>query len=466
MSTFKRALRPFSKTLDREVEVKAPAPVVARARPPRRLARHVKAYRPQDVLGSTSKTTNPQRSDYNPDKAVAEGLQASVWVWRCCSLIAQAAASVPWKVKQQVAIDRWEPAPSSRFQKLIDKPNPSWSRNRFMQETVYSLLLAGEAYQSKLRSKVLGNSQSVTDHEGKPVGIPHELWVLPPDRLAPIPGGTNRPLVVGYEARDAKKPKPQRVPASEIMQPMFVNPADPYHGLSPLEAARRDIDTDVAAADWQKHTFANRAVPDGVFKVNEYVEVDGDEEGDEDSGWAATKKALQEAYFGAKNARTPMMLGQDIDWIPIAQSMIDVDFQGGRKATKENICAAFGVPVILAGAIEGATYANFSASELWLWKATVLPILDMIRDVLNTQLAPEFGPGWRVDYDTANVSALLPLYLERLKAAKDLFAMGVPVSEINERLELGINEFEGWEVGKVPANLVDVADFANSLGDI
>lgn len=421
--------------------------------------RQVKTYRPQDVLGSRD-SGKPIKGPYNPKSAVNDGLQASVWVWRCCQLISTAVASVPWVAKKQQDLSRWEPSPMSDLQRLIDRPNPNWSRNRFIQETVFSLLLAGEAYQSKIRAGSLGRSATV-QHEGKPVGLPRELWVLPPDRLAPIPGGPNRPLVVAYEARDAVEPRPQRVPATEIMQPMFVNPADPYHGLSPLAAAQRDIDSDVAAADWQKHTFQNRAVPDGIFKVTEYVEVDGDEEDDEDSGWAKTRKALQDAYFGAKNARAPMMLGQDIDWIPLAQSMVDVDFQGGRRATKENICAAFGVPVILAGAIEGATYANFSASELWLWKTVVLPILDIIRDTFNNQLCPEFGPGWRLDYDTANVSALLPLYLERWKAAREMLAAGVPLSIVNDRLELGIEFFEGMDVGKVAANLVNVADIGH-----
>lgn len=432
---------------------------LVRQAPQRRLM--VKTFRPQDILpgkgaGAAVATT------YNSSTAVTDGLHASVWVWRCVQLISSAAASVPWKAMRSVG-GNYEHEPYSDLQRIIDRPNPGWSRNRFIQETVTSLLLAGEFYQSKIRGKLgaRGQSHSVTDGEGKPVNKPVELWVLNPQWIQPIKGGQRRPLIMGYQAKNAD---PSNIPASEIMQGMFVNPDDPYHGLSPLAAARRDIASDKAAADWQEYAFANRAVPDGIFMVKDFEEVDGEEDGDGDGGWTATVNALRQNYFGAINARAPMVLGETIEWIPLASSMVDSDFQGGRKATKENICAAFGVPVILAGAIEGATYANFGASELWLWKATIIPILDIIKETFNTHLAPEYGPEWRLDYDLAKVTALLPMYAEQVKIAKDLFSMGVPMSDLIEAMNLKIPEYEGSDVGRIPANLVDVRD--STLGDV
>ncbi|MCK5444273.1 MAG: phage portal protein [Rhodospirillaceae bacterium] len=388
-------------------------------------------------------------STYNRVTAVDKGLKASVWVYRCATLMAMTLAAVPWRAEQLVG-GVWQHQPISQLQRLISRPNPQWTTNRLHQEVTYSLMLAGEAYISKIRSAKAGKSKLV---EG--AGLPHHLWVLPPDRLAPVVGGPHSNLIVGYENRTDKT----RVPATEIMQPMFVDPSCPYHGLAPLVAAMKDVDTDVEAANWQKLSFENRAVPDGIFKISDYMY---------DDKWDETKKKLYETYVGSANAHLPMMLGQDVDWKGMAQNMIEADFKNLRLLNRENICAAMWTPPILVGILDRATYSNFSTSELWYWKSAVLPTLKLIQDIYNTQLAPEFGPDWRLIFDVADVDALLPLFAERMKVALDMVKQGAPWSIVDERLNLGLPGWEGWDVGLVSATLVNVADFADpdSLEDM
>lgn len=409
------------------------------------MAAEAKSLRPGDLLPAGA-STRAKWTDYSPKTAVDEGLKASVWVYACTTLIARAAGSLPWRAERYVG-GTWKPDPDGPLQELIRHPNPAWTWEVLIQHITYLLLLAGESVVTKLRAKSSGRSALYADR-----GIPVELWALSPENFKVIPG-TNGELVGAYEDTVRKR----KIDPEDVLHPLFVNPGDAYRGLAPLEATQKDVDTDVEAATWQKISFQNRAVPDGIFKFKEYFD---------DEAWEEAKTAFREEYYGAQNARKPLLLGNDVDWIDLAKTAVEMDFQAGRKLTRENICAGFGVPPVLVGILDRATYSNFEQAEESFWKLTMLPYLGMLKGLFNTQLAPEFGSEVRMVPDLSGVDALIPMFRRRWDIAKEMVEKGIPMSSANERMGLGLSEYPGWDIGLVPANLVPLETFmGEALGD-
>jgi len=362
--------------------------------------------------------------DWSTENAITNGLKASVWVYRCADKKARAAASVPWNVEEWDGSE-WQPIENHPIEMLLSKANPHMTGNRLSQIMTMHLNLGGNA----VWHKVLVN------------GMPVELWPLPPDKISPIPSRTDwvaqyKYTVDGYE---------NKIPAEEIIHFQFTDPANPYWGLAPLKAASRQVDTDSEAIAWNKVALQNRAVADGVFTFKGVMN---------DEQWRAAREQVREQHQGSDNARAPWVLGSDASWQQMSLSPAEMDFLNSRKFSREEICAAFGVPTLLVGGDAASTYANYEQARKAFWEDEVVPFLDEIREALNLALIPHWDPesvrpdvkpNLRIVYDVSNVPALQENFDDKVKTANTLWRMGVPFNDINQRLELGFEDVEGGD---------------------
>jgi len=373
----------------------------------------------------------PVFSDWSTEQATREGLKASVWVYRCVSILARAVASAPLRL---VDPETREVNEQSALNELLKMPNDFWTGQNLLERVMYDLLLGGNAIISKNRG-------------GLPAPAPVlELWLLPPDRVKPIKSREN--FIAGYEFKTRQGDK-RFLPAEDIIHLWFVDPSNPWWGLSPLQAAGKTVDTEVEAQTWNKVSLKNRAVADGMITFGrrlsrkQYVEA---------------RLRIREQHMGSQNARVPWVMGEDARWTPMQMSPVEMDFLGGRKMNREEICATFGVPPVSAGDLERATYANYETARLVLWRDTIVPILDMLDDALTMGLVPDFGEQPDVlRFDLSKIEILNRLTPEMIQTAQGLQAMGVPFEEVNRRLNLGIREFEGWGVSYLGSGLTPAA---------
>lgn len=431
---------------------------VKRARAVPSVPIHVKTFSYQDIMpanvaGKAAKTT------FSISEAVDKGIKASNWAYACVDKIATSASSVPWKayIKNPDGTRTW--MENSPLQEILNHPNLDYAGERLRYEQIAYLLVAGESMTTIRRAKVKGGSQRVPG-----AGLPSELWTVSPADLRPIQGGRNRPMIEGYEAKKAEAPSPKRIARTEVIHMLLPSLSSPVNGLAPLEVAKRDIDTDSEAMDWNINTFANRGVPAGIFTIDSAedggvgLEQDLLEEGDGLGAGALLEKRLKDAYLGAQNARAPMYLGKSIKWTQMSVSPIDLDFKNGREMTREGICAVMGVPVILIGGSQNAAYGtHLTQAKLWFWESRVIPLLNKQKAADNQTLAAEYGPEWEIDYDLTGVEALAPLYKERWVTAAIMLNSGVPMIQVNKILNLRVEEYEGWKVGTMPASNASVS---------
>lgn len=360
------------------------------------------------------------RTNWDFKTAVIEGYNASTIVYACVEKRAQLVASVPWKAARKVG-DEIEFEPNSKLQELIDRPNDCQSFYELMYTAQQLTDLDGQAY---IHLLVAGVDE-----------LPVQMFSLPPTGMKVAPDQYNLPKSYDYNG--------QTIEPDSMVVLKKPNPHDPLFGMPVLMAAGRPTDVDRESGIWQKTSLENRGASDINIKLPEGAtqeQVDN------------VKKQYKKQQAGAKNARKALVSNADIQ--QIGQTAVELDFVASRRATWTEICAAFGMSLANLGMTESVNLANADAMDRQLWKNTIIPQLELFKRQFDRQLAEQFGDGWVMVPDLTNIAALQDNRNEVLDAATKLFAMGVPFAEINQKLELGIEEFEGDDVGYIPTGLI------------
>jgi HK97 family phage portal protein len=371
------------------------------------------------------KNKTPIWNDWSTETAIREGYKSSTYVYSCINAISKASASVPWKTYKKSRDGVWEEVEGHPLTELIERPNPFSSRKDLMERMTLNLYLGGNAYFTKVRGG----------------GVVAELWNLPTDAIKIMPSPTNFIDAYIYEQQGVK----QRIETADMIHNMFIDPANPYKGMSPLQAGAKTIDTDIEAVNWNKVALQNRAITDGVFTFDQPITKDQ---------WEEARAMVREQHQGSENARTPWILGAGASWQQMSLSPQEMDFIESRRFTRSEICSIFQVPPPIVGIYDDATLANIETARKIFWLDTIIPYLEDIKSCFNQGLTPEFGTDIELSYDVSNVEAIQTNFTDKLTNAKSLWSMGVPFNEINQRLELGFDEIEGGELGYLPSSVI------------
>lgn len=384
-----------------------------------------KSVRFSELLPTWKTNQSAKFNDWSTDRAIKEGLKASSYVFVCVNALVKAVCQVPWYVYKRNRNGDWEQVQQHPLELLIEKPTPFHNRKDLMSGMVQHLYLGGNALFSKVKAG----------------GIVAELWQLPTDGMKVIPSKQDYISHYEYEQDGVR----QRFEVSDIIHNKFNDPANPYWGISPLQAGARLVDTDVEAVRFQKVSLQNRAITDGIFTFDHPLTKDQ---------WEEARRMVREQHQGMDNAHTPWILGAGAKWQQMSLSPLEMDFLNSRKFNREEICSLFQVPPPIVGIMDTSTYNNIETARKIFWQDTVIPLLEDIKDSFNLSLTPEFGQGIELSYDISNVQALQTSTQEKINNAKNLWSMGVPFNVINQRLELGFDDVEGGDMGYLPSGLM------------
>lgn len=380
----------------------------------------------------------PVWSDWSTANAVKQGYKESIWVYTAINKKAAAAASVPWKVyKLNQSSGEWEEQKNHPLEQLIERPNPFMTRKDLIERITAHLNLGGNALQKKVRAGF-----------GPQKGRTIELWPISPDGIKPVPD--QKLFIKEYEVKNERGQVTESIDPKDLIHFMFLDPSNPLWGLGPLQVAAKTVDTDNEAVRWNKVALQNRAVTDGVFTFDNPLHT---------TEWEEARRQIRTQHQGSSNAREPWVLGSGAKWNQMSLSPAEMDFIQSRKMTREEIAAVFDVPPPMIGLYENATLANIETARKIFWLDGVIPYLDDLQNSFNLSLTPEFqqpGEILELRYDVSNVEALQENFGEKLDNAGKMQKLGVSLKEINRRLELGIEEQEGWEIGFLPSGLMPV----------
>lgn len=365
------------------------------------------------------KRGQPIYTTFSTRKAIKDGLKASSWVYICVDLISGCVSSVPLQV-QVLRRGEWIADPSHPLQALLDRPNEVQSRSTLIRLWVTYLLLSGEGYLGKNRA-------------GFPV--PQELWAVNTAQITPVAGKEGYLSHYLHQVGGAKTVQP----IEDIVSWLWPDPDRQHRGLSKLEIGARVVSVDAKGATWQAASLERMAVPGGVIKdTRVYANLDQ---------FKLEKAKLQAAHMGGENARGTMFLDGGKEFIPLAMTPVELDLINSRKFGRDEILSIFGVPGPVAGVMDKSSYNNILTAHEIFWQTTIATYLREMEETLTQGLAqPDYGDDVRVRADRTRVRHLSRLDKETAEVAKTLWSMGVPVSEVNRRLELGLQPYKGWDL--------------------
>ena len=211
------------------------------------------------------------------------------------------------------------------------------------------------------------------------LGVPVELWTMPPQWMKIVPGNPQRgePWITGYEygRNDAQR---QDFTPDEVIHFKNPNPRDLYYGLGKVESAWGAVTSNQALHEMDYHFFANKSRPDYLLVTQGNA---SDEELERFTAQVETKLRGTN-----KTGRFLAITGQ-VDLKPLQFPPKDLQ---GREEIVEEIAAVFGVPVSMLRAND----PNLASATVGFatWKeTTILPMLRMDEEVLNQNLLPLFG---------------------------------------------------------------------------
>lgn len=381
---------------------------------------------------------------FNAADQADTALKAAVWVYACAREIAVAAASIPLRVYKGQDLA----PPDDKLARLLSNPAKGWTQTRWMEANSYHLSLTGRTLLRKYRARALGPSLQY-----KGLGLPHELFPF-----------TAQSFKIDYDKDDIRNPIEEYTPRAgkdrtailphDMIDVLNVRPGKTYEGFSPSEAAQREISTDRQASAWQQVALQNRGVPDGLLVSK--MPLNGDQ-------LTEVEEQMKSRWVGMRNAHLPFVLGSDLTWLDLAKTAVEMELLEGRAFTKGAICAAFGVPAVMFD-VSGTTYANYETARAILMSHTVLPQVRQVADSLNIFLCPEFGDDYSIEPDLEATDAMLPQLRSRWEIAGKALDRGVPMSQASETFKLGVQPYDGWDVGLVPGGLVPVDSLVSSAG--
>ena len=374
---------------------------------------------------STRSPDIPIYTDMTVRKSTREGYKTSIYVFRAVRVIVQAASAIPWIVEDK----NGEPIDNHPLTKVLRNPNPEFSGQDMMEILIGHELLVGNALWMPI---ILGRQVK-------------EFWPVMPDLVRPIPSNAPGEWLKGWEVSSQDGSK-RILPPDQFLHFMQMDPGDLYWGIGPLMAAARTIDTDNEAQDMQKISMQNRAMPDGVFTHESVLTQEQFEE---------ARRQVRENFLGKTKTREPWVLGAGAKWNQLSMTPREIDYIASRLSGKRDIAGAFGISPIFLGDLEQSSYNNMMEARKALYEDVVIPLLDDAKSTLNLKIAPLYGD-ITISYDTSKVAALREDFTKKVEQAKNLWAMGVPFDQINERLEMGFEEFPGWDTGYLPMMLLPI----------
>lgn len=372
------------------------------------------------VYASSSQVGRPIYSDWNTANAIEYGLKASVWVYAALRRIVVNTSRLPLYVEQLADDNKtWERVVGHPLEILLNEPNPFMSGQDLRERSTYHLWLGGNSIAKLVLVR----------------GVPLEIWPIQPDRCKPVPHQTE--FISEYIYTDPNG-REHSFPANEVIHHQFVDPANPYWGLSPIQAASRIIDTDVAAVNWNITAMQNRTVKDLIYFPDRPLET---------KQWQEARKQLREQHMGPDNARGIFLASMPGNVQQVGATAVELDWLNSRKYTREEISAAIGLPLIIL--VGEGTFRNFETAERVAWRDVYIPYMDDYVEGLNRTLVPYWDPEsvqpgvqarLRITYDISNIEALQEDFGKKVEIADKLLKAGYTLNQVNQRLELGFDD--------------------------
>lgn len=367
------------------------------------------------------------RLDEDLDEPLTDPYKQLSAVYSCVRAVAVPISMVPlsvfkWQGEEKVLDDE------SPLAEVLFRPNPISSRFQLIEGTVANLELNGEFFWYLERER--------------PSDPPERIWLVDPNRMTPIPDPkTGIPIAWQYDPGDRSKRKPIWE-TWQIVHGKYWNPDSEIRGLAPWEAATMAGLQDWDAGRYNRGFIRNNCDPGGHLEAD-YGLTEKQERN--------LLRQFTNRTQGPGKAGLPEVFEEGIKWVQNQIPHRDMQWLKQREWNLQEIRMVMGVGKVQLGLTDGVNYATADIQERIFWTHTLIPITKLIEDAIYSVLGDETT---EILFDLGQVEALRKDAADRADAAAKYHSIGVPFNQINSRLELGFEEYDGWDISYLPINVL------------
>lgn len=329
------------------------------------------------------------------------------WVYACINAIAQTISSAPLVFYEKKGNGR-QLIERNQGHELYDLFNPPSKPN--------ILSLRDLLFRTYVHLGLNGICYWVFTQKGrKLVSVDIRKW----DEMTPIKNSSGE--VIGWAWRKDGRIK-ARYPADLVLVHKYYDPMDDMKGLAPLRAAAISVLQENNIADWNAGFFKTGMKTPLVLSTEKTLTPKQRKE---------LRKDIKDYYTGNENGHGAFIADGGLKADPVPLSSKDIDFVQGKKLTREEICAAFGVPPSIVGIFEYSSFANAKEQRKIFWEQCLLPKMYALTDALQAIILDRRYPDIEVDWGLNQVYGLKPDVVDIAASAQVYANLGYSKSEIS-----------------------------------
>lgn len=362
------------------------------------------------------------------ENTVKDGYRKNELIYACIAKTANTAASVSLRVFTQDGKTEIENHP---LRSLLQQPNPYMAEFDLWVAVITLQKLCGVAYFEKVRSGA---------------GLPVQLWPLRPDWVSVL--RDSKKFIAGYEYGPPGL-DPVRLAKEDVLRFPLYDPLDMYRGTAPVAVAARTGDVDNATNDFLKLFFEHGAVPMGLLTSKQKLT---------DAMVSDIRRRWRERYGGWTKWTEPAVLDSDATYQQMGLDFEKMGFEVLDARNETRICMVLDVPPIIVGAkvgLDRSTFSNYGEARRAWWQDSLMPQYAHIADIVENDLAAEYGAGLQIMWDFSQVPALQEennsLWARMTEALR---SGGITINEY--RAELGMDETPSGDVFLRPTSATEI----------
>lgn len=363
--------------------------------------------------------------DSSSGESLDSPYKQSVWVMRAIKLVSGPISAVP--LKFSLNEEDYEDPSLTEFWRL---PSRGLSLYDFIEASVGWLKLKGETFW-------------VMDDTWLQVGIPQSrLMVIRPDAMTEVVAGDE---LVGWRYNTTAGVR-QLLP-NQVVQAKYWNPYNVWRGMAEYDPAEIATQADYLAGKFNLNIMRHNG-DTGPYVVSKSGQLD-DAQREQ-----ITNSLRMKRDMSLRGQFRPVFLSGDLSVEDSKVQAPDANFVANRLASRHEIFIAFGVPPSMADKME--SYSVGSASDWYmLIHNTCIPTAEKLAQQITVVARRLTGLPVEAYFDWDEHPVMQAVRTERLKNADALWSKGMPMSKINDYLQLGLPEYKTWNTGYLPFSVAE-----------
>jgi len=372
------------------------------------------------------------------DKLLNKFGNSTTWVYIAVKRISDAMAQIPWQVVRQVGgRDQVVRTYDKGILQLLTKPNPYQTWFDFIEDMVTDLELTGNAF-----------IELVSDARDRPF----EMYALNPARITIVPD--KKKYVAGYVY--AVNGRKIGFDYDDIIHIKYNHPNNDYYGFSPLTAARIAIDLDMTSSEWNQRFLNHGSWPAGSIETENDLE---------DSEIKRLQRQIKTTMqVGKDQAGRVLLLTGGMKYNKLGLTPKDTEWMDGRRMSRDEILAIFGVPYAVAGLFSTEqTTARSAGVELQIkqfYRTTIFSKVEKIFGTFNRALIPRFREDVKLVPNYRSIPALqeeVDQEFTRAQALEKLVSAGLSLNKALQRLYPDVDPEPWGDIAWLSQSLVPIS---------